>query len=104
MRLARAERQDMVRMLSVEGMSTRAIAPIVGAGSTTVKRDLAGGPLGPPEPEFADAFVNKETGEINPGMTIKDAKAYTGPPPEDQARKADRGRARGSPRHGCYRH
>ncbi|RKW69840.1 hypothetical protein DWQ67_10170 [Galactobacter caseinivorans] len=30
MRLARDERQDMVRMLADEGVSTRAIAPIVG--------------------------------------------------------------------------
>lgn len=61
MRLARGERQDMVRMLSDEGMSTRAIAPIVGAGMTTVKRDLkAPGPGGPPEP-----YVNRETGEIH---------------------------------------
>lgn len=41
MRLARDERQDMVRMLANEGMSTRAIAPIVGANQATVVRDLA---------------------------------------------------------------
>lgn len=39
MRLARAERQDMVRMLSDEGMSTRAIAPIVGVHHDTVAED-----------------------------------------------------------------
>ena len=41
MRLARDERQDMVKMLANEGMSTRAIAPIVGANHNTVARDLA---------------------------------------------------------------
>lgn len=40
MRLARDERQDMVKMLANEGMSTRAIAPIVGANFATVSRDL----------------------------------------------------------------
>lgn len=43
MRLARGERQDMVRMLSAEGMSTRAIAPIVGASLDTVSRDRHSG-------------------------------------------------------------
>ena len=42
MRLARAERQDMVRMLSDEGMSTRAIAPIVGSSFKTVANDREG--------------------------------------------------------------
>jgi len=40
MRLARGERQEMVQMLSAEGMSTRAIAPIVGAARNTVMSDL----------------------------------------------------------------
>ncbi|MDN6358433.1 hypothetical protein [Yaniella sp.] len=41
MRLARDERQEMVKVLSAEGMSTRAIAPIVGAKShDTIARDL----------------------------------------------------------------
>jgi hypothetical protein len=42
MRLARGERQEMVQMLSAEGMSTRAIAPIVGASQMQVVRDIAG--------------------------------------------------------------
>jgi len=51
MRLARGERQEMVQMLSAEGMSTRAIAPIVGATDRTVRYDLAeGGKNFPPEP------------------------------------------------------
>lgn len=40
MRLARGERQEMVQMLSAEGMSTRAIAPIVGASHMQVARDI----------------------------------------------------------------
>lgn len=40
MRLARSERQEMVQLLSSEGMSTRAIAPIVGADHATVARDV----------------------------------------------------------------
>lgn len=41
MRLARDERQDMVRILTDQGMSQRDIAPIVGAGVGTVHRDQA---------------------------------------------------------------
>lgn len=44
MRLARDERRDMVRMLADEGMSTRAIAPIVGASQKTVDRDIRDSP------------------------------------------------------------
>lgn len=66
MRLARAERQDMVRMLSDEGMSTRAIAPIVGVQQPAVVKDLAKSrqviPAESPEP--APANVDPETGEI----------------------------------------
>jgi len=43
MRLARGERQEMVQMLSAEGMSTRAIAPIVGASKSQVANDLEAG-------------------------------------------------------------
>lgn len=42
LRLARDDRQDMVKVLSAEGMSTRAIAPIVGSSKDTVQRDIAG--------------------------------------------------------------
>lgn len=40
MRLARDDRRDMVRILTDEGMSTRAIAPIVGTSHVTVSNDL----------------------------------------------------------------
>lgn len=49
MRLARGERQEMVQMLSAEGMSSRAIAPIVGTTDRTVRHDLAGGKNFPPD-------------------------------------------------------
>lgn len=60
MRLARAERQDMVRMLSDEGMSTRAIAGSIGVSKNTVTSDLS--QIGTPEPSATN--VNTETGEI----------------------------------------
>lgn len=63
MRLARAERQDMVRMLSDEGMSTRAIAPIVGSSFKTVANDRGAG-VQNYTPETAPANVNTTTGEI----------------------------------------
>lgn len=40
MRLPRDERREVVAWLAGEGMSTRAIAPVVGAGFKTVARDL----------------------------------------------------------------
>ena len=41
MRLDRDQRRELVAYLAGEGMSTRAIAPIVGASKDTVHRDLA---------------------------------------------------------------
>ncbi len=41
MHLPAAERRELVGMLSGEGMSTRAMAPIVGASPKTVARDVA---------------------------------------------------------------
>jgi hypothetical protein len=40
LRLPRDQRQELVGYLAGEGMSTRAIAPIVGTGYDTVQRDL----------------------------------------------------------------
>lgn len=52
LRLAREERQQLVGYLANEGMSTRAIAPIVGASRETVRIDLASGDKNlPPEPQ-----------------------------------------------------
>jgi len=43
LRLARDVRQELVAELAAQGMSTRAIAPIVGADQATVVRDLSRG-------------------------------------------------------------
>jgi hypothetical protein len=53
MRLGREERQELVGYLSGEGLSTRAIAPIVGASHMQVKRDIDAGVTNvtPAEPE-----------------------------------------------------
>lgn len=48
MRLGREERQELVGYLSGEGLSTRAIAPIVGVDRKTVERDIRGGTNVPP--------------------------------------------------------
>ena len=41
LRLPRADRREMVALLDQKGMTTRAIAPVVGANYATVSRDLA---------------------------------------------------------------
>jgi hypothetical protein len=50
-KLERDKRGEVVRFLGSQGMSQRAIAAAIGAGKTTVLRELAGsgGPFGPPE-------------------------------------------------------
>jgi transposase-like protein len=90
MRLARAERQDMVRMLSDEGMSTRAIAPIVGANYATVSRDLqAGVASATPEPEANSA--PDEAPEPPAAVTGLDGKTYA--KPESKAQPKPRAEA-----------
>lgn len=60
LRLERDARQELVAELSAAGMSTRAIAPIVGVGIGTVHRDIeAGVPNGTPAPpglRFTDSL------------------------------------------------
>lgn len=81
LRLPRADRREMVALLADEGMSSRAIAPVVGAGYRTVQRDIessgSNGPDAPrtvksldgvdrtfkPRPEPPHA-VNTDTGEV----------------------------------------
>jgi len=48
-RLTVEDRRETVLILSRTGLSTRAIAPIVGVGKGTVHRDLAGAPYGAPD-------------------------------------------------------
>lgn len=93
MRLARGDRKDAARMLSSEGMSTRAIAPIVGASREQVRRDLRS-PDTNVSPAPAPAFVDAATGEIHdectsdapaPPVTGMDGKTYTRPEPTQPA-------------------
>jgi hypothetical protein len=51
LRLARDERRELVAALSAEGMSTRAIAPIVGTNQATIARDISGDAFASPGPE-----------------------------------------------------
>jgi len=48
MRLARGERQEMVQMLSNEGVSREAIASITGVAEKTIQRDMQEGTFVPP--------------------------------------------------------
>jgi len=75
MRLARGERQEMVQMLSAEGMSTRAIAPIVGASFKTVARDI--------EPSVSNDTDEPRTVESMDGIT------RTFQPRAEQAQRPD---------------
>ena len=78
MRLSRDERRVIVADLAEQGMSTRAIAPVVGAGIGTVSRDLnAGVPNGtpvapePPEPTFDPTPTwDPTTGEVVDPRTV----------------------------------
>lgn len=71
MRLPREERREMVAMLSSTGMSTRAIAPVVGVDHSTAVRDLrttsgAFAPLGPSAARgLTNSTVSNETVELS---------------------------------------
>ena len=66
MRLNRAARREVVALLAGEGLSTRAIAPIVGVDQKTVSNDLSGEEYSSPEPR---------------AITGMDGKTYTPRPP-----------------------
>ena len=107
MRVSREDRQKLVEYLSGEGLSTRAIAPIVGATKSQVARDIAATPVpnGTPEPGATPApapavagpdaspthertaTVNLDTGELTeesaPAPIIGlDGKTYKRPEPK----------------------
>jgi hypothetical protein len=65
MRLPREERQQLVSMLAGEGMSTRAIAPIVGVHRDTVAEDLRGGGFPPPAREHYETIQRDMSGVVN---------------------------------------
>lgn len=85
MRLARGERQEMVQMLSAEGMSTRAIAPIVGASQMQVVRDVRAGETNvSPEPVISNdpGKIVRPTGPNSAAtVTGMDGRSYTRPEP-----------------------
>lgn len=70
LRLARDDRRELVTALAAEGMSTRAIAPIVGTSQRQVARDVA------PEPNVSPAPR---------AITGRDGKTYTPPVPKAPA-------------------
>jgi hypothetical protein len=83
MRLAADERRELVAYLSGEGMSARAIAPVVGVDHATVARDIQVSHRATPAP----IAVNTETGEITEATPAAapvvglDGKAYSRPAP-----------------------
>lgn len=102
MRLARDERQDMVRMLANEGMSRPAIAAVTGVNERTVQRDFKDIRQGethvspwetspPPEPATASTMNTVEPDVIDaepvfspaqpPKITGMDGKQYSRPEP-----------------------
>ena len=83
LRLDRSDRQELVGYLAGEGMSTRAIAPIVGVTHKTIVKDLQADvvPEVPPAPPVDLATVDLTTGEIREPITGLDGKAYTRPEP-----------------------
>lgn len=94
MRLDRAERQELVGYLAGEGMSTRAIAPIVGVDNKTVHNDLkrtagpveistpARGPLPPFDGDavMARAIESARQGEKLPPFDPRTGEILDGPP------------------------
>lgn len=65
LRLARDVRQELVAELAAQGMSTRAIAPIVGVSVSTIKTDVQVASSVHLEPDpLVVIHVNAETGEV----------------------------------------
>lgn len=103
MRLPREERQQLVAILAGEGMSTRAIAPIVGVSKSQVAADIevsSSGQVAPavisePATPVSDPLVvihvNADTGEVADEaprtVTGLDGKTYTTPTPRKASRK-----------------
>lgn len=93
MRVSKERRQELVGYLSGEGLSSRAIAPIVGVDRKTVDRDIAGGANVPPADNATEseprhprlAVVDLGSGEVTDAepeerkVTGLDGKSYTRP-------------------------
>ena len=69
--LAADVRRQLVGMLSAAGMSTRAIAPTVGASRMAVHRDLVAGVTERDTPPAAPERINPATGEVVPAPTYR---------------------------------
>lgn len=87
LRLARDVRQELVAELAAQGMSTRAIAPIVGASQRTVANDVSSSAHLAEEVTVIN--VISETGEVveeEPRqVTGLDGKTYTAPRPKPKS-------------------
>lgn len=89
LRLPRDQRQELVGYLAGEGMSTRAIAPIVGQSHMTVARDLAGVTDVTPVPHSpqveptipTDVETSPAAEAVRPAVTGLDGKTYVRPEP-----------------------
>lgn len=89
-RTTKPERRELVEYLSGEGMSTRAIAPIVGVDQKTVVRDIrreanASPPQSPSDPLGAEPIVilsgvhvDALTGEITDAAPAEPTRTVTG--------------------------
>jgi len=93
MRLGREERQELVGYLSGEGLSTRAIAPIVGVSQKTVDRDVRESfdspapvrnltPVSAPGDSAEDPTEGVQTPQPPASVTGLDGKTYTRPAPK----------------------
>lgn len=103
-RLSREPRRELVATLSETGMSSRAIAPVVGVSDRQVRNDIAGGKYFPPAGHLApvaDATTQspsqegaansvgnfgvapspRTTGSGRPPVVGRDGKTYTRPEP-----------------------
>ena len=76
LRLPRADRRELVALLDQKGMTTRAIAPIVGAGYRTVQRDIeSSGSNDPDAPRTVKSLdgVERTFQPRKPATTLRDA-------------------------------
>ena len=91
LRLEREQRQELVAELAAQGMSTRAIAPIVGVTPMQVSRDVQAGVTNvTPDPQVV-IHVNADPGEVvdEPRVvTGLDGKQYTQPETRKPNRRA----------------
>lgn len=86
LRLARDVRQELVAELSAQGMSTRAIAPVVGVAHKTIARDLSAVSNDTPVATEDNIWVEPNTGEVVEPQTMMQLNPNTGIPEDVPAR------------------